>query len=419
MFSTSIFYEVIFKQLISKICVDAHCMSFAHFYSPKSSDVCCILEELTPVTEKYRPVIFFHDQEPFYIETFNNIFEYSFDKKFGTQSDNINLDIPGWNGVTMNSFLHDIDSFKHHFLVFANSEKSEELVSNCKDRMLYNWYYFRHGFIALDWYRNTKYLPANYKFDKVFITFNNIVSGNRNYRLTLVSKLLEKQLHSFGHISLNNDNLQTKIKNEIFSKSLLSVDAKKNIFKYLFNTNLNFTIDSANINGNLSAFDNLDVYTKGFIHVVTETIFYENKLHLTEKIFKPIVARRPFILVGATGNLKYLKSYGFKTFDKWIDESYDNEADPDKRIDLIVTELEKLCKLSDTELRQIQKEMMDITEFNFNHFFNDFKKIIVDELVENFRRLVIKYNAGKDTSFAYYIDHSKVNYESIKEILTS
>lgn len=419
MFSTSIFYEVIFKQLISKICSDAYCLSFKHFHSPKPSDVCCILEESKPDTEKYRPVIFFHDQEPFYLETFNNIFEYSFDKKIGTQSDNINHDQPGWNGVTMNSFLHDTDSFRHHFIVFANSEKSEELDSNCKDRMLYNWYYFRHGFIALDWYRNTKYLPAKYQFDKVFISFNNIVSGNRNYRLNFVSKLLEKQLHNFGHISLNNDNLETKIKNELYSNSLLSIDAKKSIFKYLLNANLNLTIDKPNINGELSAFDNIDVYSKGFIHVVTETIFYENKLHLTEKIFKPIVARRPFILVGAAGNLQYFKSYGFKTFDKWIDESYDNEADPDKRINLIVKELEKFCKLSNDELIQIQKEMMDITEFNFNHFFNDFKRIIVDELVENFRRLVIKYNAGKDTSFPYYINQSQVNYNSIKEILLS
>ena len=46
----------------------------------------------------------------------------------------------------------------------------------------------------------------------------------------------------------------------------------------------------------------------GLFHIVTETIFYDNKLHFTEKVFKPIVARRPFFLVGAPGNLAYLKS---------------------------------------------------------------------------------------------------------------
>ena len=71
-------------------------------------------------------------------------------------------------------------------------------------------------------------------------------------------------------------------------------------------------------------------------HVVSETIFYQEKLHLTEKIFKPICARRPFILVGAKGNLAYLRSYGFKTFDQWISEDYDHEEDNEKRLLMIV-----------------------------------------------------------------------------------
>jgi hypothetical protein len=74
-------------------------------------------------------------------------------------------------------------------------------------------------------------------------------------------------------------------------------------------------------------------------NIVTETVFYDNKLHLTEKIFKPIVLKRPFVLVGAPGNLQYLKEYGFQTFDKWINEDYDNEIDPDIRIKKIVARI--------------------------------------------------------------------------------
>ena len=37
---------------------------------------------------------------------------------------------------------------------------------------------------------------------------------------------------------------------------------------------------------------------------------------------------------------------GFKTFDKWWSESYDNEFDHDKRITMIFLELEKLLSVS-------------------------------------------------------------------------
>lgn len=424
MFSTYAFYEIIHKQLICKVSDQAYCFSFNNFESTNPSDiqlavdVSYLSEEKR--TEKYRPIVFFHDQEPFYPEVFDNIFKFDSNASHYIFADSFNVDVPGENGVTLNTWLHDINYFRHHFLVFANSEKSVEIDKNLQSRSFYNWYYFSHGFIALDWYRNTKYLPANYKFDKTFITFNNMVSGNRNYRLTLLAKLLEKRLDSFGLISMNKNDLDSKIKKEIFDQTnFLSAESRKLIFKNLFQKKVNFQIDTSDIKGELSAFSELKTLSAGFLHLVTETIFYEEKLHLTEKIFKPIIARRPFLLVAGQGNLAYLKSYGFKTFNKWIDESYDNECDPDKRINMIVDQLEKICKLSHADLIKMQTEMLEITEYNFNHFFTNFKNIIVNELVDNFRLLVIKYNAGKDSSFPFYLNHTNVDYDAIKDLLKS
>lgn len=422
MFSTDRFYEIIYKQLIQPICHDAFSFKFKQFDMTRPCDIEIVYPKdvLGDWTEKYRPIIFFNDEEPFYLDSFNNIFSYTLHSSKTTKfADDLNHDYSVYNGITLNTYLHDVNYFRHHFLVYATSEKSIELENNLKTRKLYNWYYFKHGFIALDWFRHAKYLPANYTFDKVFISFNNLVTGNRNYRLNFVSKLAENMLLSYGYVSLNTENLDTKIKNEVFSKNCLSSTAKKSIYQNLYKTNLTFTIDKQKISGGLSASDDLDTLTKSFIHVVTETIFYENKLHLTEKIFKPIVARRPFILIGAAGNLQFLKEYGFKTFDKWIDESYDNESDPDKRLDMIIGELKKLCNLSMPELKNMQLEMSDILEFNFSHFFGNFKNILIDELVDNFKKIVIAYNAGKDSSFDFYVDHTNIDYQYIKNILSS
>lgn len=152
-------------------------------------------------------------------------------------------------------------------------------------------------------------------------------------------------------------------------------------------------------------------------NVVTETNFYDDKLHLTEKIFKPIVTRRPFILVSAPGNLAYLKSYGFKTFSDYIDESYDDEQDPDRRIEMIVNELEKLCQMPHKELMTMFEKMKDVLEFNHQHFYGKFKEIIVNELVDNFEGCTKKYNLH--LSDWRQIPVHLVNFDQVKQLLLS
>lgn len=157
-------------------------------------------------------------------------------------------------------------------------------------------------------------------------------------------------------------------------------------------------------------------HQSAFWHIITETIFYYPKLHLTEKIFRPIVNKRPFMLVGAPGNLAYLKSYGFKTFNRWIDESYDQELDNDRRIELITEQVEKISRLSLNELRAMQKEMSDILEFNFNHFYGDFRKIITHELLNNFKTCIQQWNHGK---FDRTIDIESLELDKVEKLLLS
>ena len=230
--------------------------------------------------------------------------------------------------------------------------------------------------------------------------------------------LLQRDLQQFGYISMTQQDTAQKIKKELFSlHSLLSKESKYLIFKTLLPDPPSLIIDTDFTTGTLSANDVQDILSLGLFHIVTETIFYDEKLHLTEKIFKPIVARRPFILVGAPGNLAYLKSYGFRTFDRWIDESYDLEQDPDQRLVKIVNEIDKLCKLSEWELVQMYNEMQEILEYNFQWFYNGFREQITNELVDNFELLIKKYNAGKDVSFKNYINSSRIDFDAVKKLL--
>ena len=137
----------------------------------------------------------------------------------------------------------------------------------------------------------------------------------------------------------------------------------------------------------------IELFQSAFVHLVTETVFYPRKQHLTEKIFRPIVMCRPFILAGAVGNLAYLRSYGFQTFSKWWDESYDEETDAEQRLTKIADIIADLCQLSHAELQAMYIDMLPVIEHNQQHFYNTFPSVIVDELLDNYVQLLQTWNA--------------------------
>jgi hypothetical protein len=102
-----------------------------------------------------------------------------------------------------------------------------------------------------------------------------------------------------------------------------------------------------------------------FVNLTNETRFYTSLNYISEKSFKPIIARRPFIMVGPAGNLKFLKSWGFKTFDKWWDESYDLETNHNERIKKIYELVNFILSLSYDDLHKILEEMIPILEHNY------------------------------------------------------
>ena len=278
--------------------------------------------------------------------------------------------------------------------LLANSEHSELKRNFIKASGYHDWYYFYHGFAALDWYRDFQYFePGSFnQFDKVFICYNHLTSKYRSYRLHLVSNLLEQDLVKSGSVSLFHAGWQKTIEDP---DNPLDNRARVKIYKQLRNVSRPLIIDTETPSGALSAGVNFDSLTSALFHVVTETVYFQDKLHLTEKVFKPIVARRPFFLVAAPGNLAYLKSYGFRTFDRWIDESYDQEPDHYARIEKITFEIAKLCAMSPELLKQMHKEMQEVLEYNFTHFYTQFKDLIVDELVDNFAHILCQINNGR------------------------
>lgn len=130
----------------------------------------------------------------------------------------------------------------------------------------------------------------------------------------------------------------------------------------------------------------IEEHKYSFCSVVTETLFYstdmgnllKDSMFITEKTEKCFSSGHPFIIVGRPFFLKKLKELGFKTFDRWWDESYDEEEDDNKRLDKIKKTILHISKFSNEDILKIYKEMIPILMYNQKNnekYYNINKKI--------------------------------------------
>jgi len=77
--------------------------------------------------------------------------------------------------------------------------------------------------------------------------------------------------------------------------------------------------------------------------------------------------KMPFIMYGQPFILRRLREYGYRTFSDFWDESYDEEIDPAKRADKIVSAVKKLNELSDSEFMNLLLQTRDTVEHNYRN----------------------------------------------------
>jgi hypothetical protein len=306
--------------------------------------------------------IFLHDQEPIHLDVHKSLFDGVVER---------NLDLNNSLGPT-NSIL-------------ITSEKDSEFVDQvCSQYLWKHYYYFYHGWAALDWYRgyDKTYLiehPHQRKITHSFISPNRIIGGKRDHRILLMYHLLEHDLSS-SLISFPQSCPVEKI---------TAVDqSKKYLDRY---PDIQIRLQSAGFPWNFPGESNhpmhscwlslFDENASSMCHVINETVFFGRRHHLTEKSFKPICLRMPFVMVSSHGSLAYLRSYGFQTFNDYWDESYDQEIDDFRRLEKISDLLKKFIMMSDRQRQELYEATFPIIEHNFNHFYNGgFENILWKEL---------------------------------------
>lgn len=198
-----------------------------------------------------------------------------------------------------------------------------------------------------------KYDPVDSEY--LYLNYNRVPRTHRDY---FNASLIRDNLYHLGKNSFNT-NLgiyHERLINEIDPHIMPWV-------KELYNRGPKL-IDVDNSDNVVTVTVPLDNYTSTFVNVVSETLYSNNTLFFSEKTWKPIIVGSPFIYISSPGALQYLKDNGFKTFDKWWDESYDNEKDYRKRFDKIVNILKVLSEKPIKELIQMRKEMEEVCYHN-------------------------------------------------------
>ena len=105
-------------------------------------------------------------------------------------------------------------------------------------------------------------------------------------------------------------------------------------------------------------------YQETFLSIVSETCFDNNSIYFSEKTIKPLLHMHPFIMMSTPYTLQKLNELGFKTFDGFIDESYDREEQTKARFQMILREIDKFNDKPFEELKNWWTDILPILEHN-------------------------------------------------------
>lgn len=201
-----------------------------------------------------------------------------------------------------------------------------------------------------------------YKKNNNIKTFNCLQKRLRPHRIWIYKYLSDFNLINEGLISMN------KFKSSMsFMENRSLTDEETQLYNkelplLIYNKNNNEFPDSYYINRIID-----QVFLDTWVSVISEASFNDDALFLSEKTFKAIVCKHPFIIAGNKNSLSKLRDLGYKTFDGFIDESYD-DLDTFDRLNSIMISIKKISEIPNK--LEWYKSMEDI----LNHNYENLKK---------------------------------------------
>lgn len=216
--------------------------------------------------------------------------------------------------------------------------------------------------------------------NKIFLSWNRRHKVHRNMLALLFNKnnllsnsyfSMTKEDPEFQHKKFENNvrldwltacNLTLTDLNDLLPKLPLVVDGEVDTIKMTRTAHL----------------DVIDFYKDSLISIVTETNFNENEITMTEKSIKPIKEKHPFIIVGVCGTLKQYRKLGYKTFNDFWSEEYDDINNPWDRLKEIIRICVEINQWDSNKILEFKQQVKPIIDHNY-----DIAKLGISETVSN------------------------------------
>ena len=323
------------------------------------------------------PGVIVHDQEPLY---FNTTTAMSIVTNFCNRAQ-LDYMAPFQSELAAKYWFRALTVFQHSIydktLLIHSEKNSRDLDQFCQSEFI-GVYWWAHAAIACDWYRFAKHdigLAINFeRMTKDFLIYNRAWAGTREYRVKFTEMIVDHNLQDFCNMKFN------PMDDQCHYRDFQPVNAAFKANRY----DIENYFEPCHANSDSSADYNSEDYGSIGIEVVLETLFDDQRWHLTEKSLRPIACGRPFILAATAGSLQYIRSYGFQTFAPYIDENYDTIQDPLLRLAAITNEMKRISQLSAEDKRSLWHAVYCVAKNNQDLFFSDqWQASIFNEFVTN------------------------------------
>jgi hypothetical protein len=231
---------------------------------------------------------------------------------------------------------------------------------------------------------STEYKPGIRK--KLFLNFNRRYS---DHRLLFFMNVIKKNLLDKFYISMAAEQPEShrsfvdnvhylSQRMPVFNISPEDIQSANNVLPLVLDVdNFDFYPMEA------SEFSVETLYENSLINIASETFFFDNYIHITEKTYKPIAFMQPFIIIGAVGTLQHIKDMGFKTFNQFWNEEYDLEVNNEKRMLMIFDVIDVISKWTIDEQIKFSHDVKEIVEYNVRHL-NTLPNKEIEEFTEKY-----------------------------------
>lgn len=258
-------------------------------------------------------------------------------------------------------------------IIFATGTANVDSIFNSRKYKIQSLYIRQFELEACRLSQNNPYLLDRLPVRR-FLCFNRRYAY-RLHRLQFLSLIYQNNLLPFFYYSM----LDGVDKVNVVEAAMQLIDNEPTHFKTYdnmlkLNSEMPMLLDTNDLHNNLATTHYTSsvesYYNKTAISVVVETLFYESEIFFSEKVWHPIRMSQPFILIGGAGSLRHLHELGYKTFNQWWDESYDEIEDPHQRMEAVVSVIKQISKWSEFKLTMFMQESKNICLHNLDHLIS-------------------------------------------------